>query len=149
MDENVTPAATAEHAELVDHRQIGRIGDDDHERPAVTPVRDEAVAQHQVRRNRTEQLLVDPEVVHVDELEPVPLGKLARARDLRRIVLRGLNEVGWIHGRHVYPPMTELSSKSGMYSARTTAAITTPMMTRITGSMIVMNRLTSVSISSS
>ena len=36
--------------------------------------------------------------------------------------------------------MTELSSKSGMYSASTTAAMTTPITTRITGSMSVMNR---------
>ena len=44
---------------------------------------------------------------------------------------------------------TELSSKSGMYSASTTSAITAPITTRITGSINVMNRATSVSISSS
>ena len=36
--------------------------------------------------------------------------------------------------------MTELSSNSGMYSASTTAAITTPITTRMTGSISVMNR---------
>ncbi len=40
-----------------------------------------AVAQHQVGRNRPEQLLVDPERVHVDELEPVALGQPARLLD--------------------------------------------------------------------
>ena len=66
-------------AQLVDHRQVGRIGDDDDERLAVAAVRHEAVAQHQVGGNGAEQLLVDPELVHVDELEPVALGQLARA----------------------------------------------------------------------
>ena len=67
-----------QHAELVDHRQIGGIRDDDLERFADAAVRHEAVAQHQVGRNRPEQLLVDVERVHVHELEPVALGQPAR-----------------------------------------------------------------------
>ena len=52
------------------------------ERLAVAAVRHEAVAQHQVGRNRPEQILVDPERVHVDELEAVALGEAARLREL-------------------------------------------------------------------
>jgi hypothetical protein len=45
--------------QLVDHRQVGRVGDDDDERLALAAVRHEAVAQHQVGRDRPEQLVVD------------------------------------------------------------------------------------------
>ncbi|HEV8237629.1 MAG TPA: hypothetical protein VGP84_23625 [Gemmatimonadaceae bacterium] len=72
-----------QHGELVDHRQIGRIRDDDLERLAVPAVRHEPVPQHKVRGNGAEQLLVDPERVHVDELEPVALGETPRVLELR------------------------------------------------------------------
>ena len=42
------------------------------------PVRHEAVAQHQVGRDRAEQLVIDAELRQVDELEPVALGQLRR-----------------------------------------------------------------------
>ena len=74
-------------AELVDHRQVGRVRHDNHERLAIAPVRHEAVAQHQVRGNRPEQLLVDPEVVHVQEVEPIPIGEAARRGFLRAPLL--------------------------------------------------------------
>ena len=61
--------------ELVEHRQVGRIGNDDDQRLALALVRHEAVPQHQVRRNRPEQVLIDREMIHVDELEPIPLGQ--------------------------------------------------------------------------
>ena len=57
------------------------------ERLAVAPVRHEAVAQHQVGRNRSEQLLIDPERVHVDELEPVALGQPPRLLELGRALV--------------------------------------------------------------
>jgi hypothetical protein len=38
-------------------------------------LRDEAVAQHEVEGNGVEQIVVDPEVLEVDELEPVPRGE--------------------------------------------------------------------------
>ena len=46
----------------------------------------EPVAQHQVGRNRPEQLVIDAELAEVDELEPVALGQppgagTSRARD--------------------------------------------------------------------
>ena len=76
--------------------------------------RHEAVAQHQVGGDRAEELLVDPELVHVDELEPVALGELARARHLVGGVVAG-REAGIGGGRHrLQPPASELSSKSGM-----------------------------------
>ena len=88
------------HRQLVDHRQVGRIRHDDHQRLAVAAVRHEAVAQHQVRGNRSEQLLIDPELVHVEELEAIALGQPARRRFLgapllgrhldRRLVDQGL-----------------------------------------------------------
>ena len=81
----VTLIGVLEHdAELVDHRQVGRIGDDDDERLALAAMRDEPVAQHQVGRDRSEQLLVDPEFVHVHELDVVALRELPRARRLLR-----------------------------------------------------------------
>ena len=62
-------------ANLVDHRQVGRIGHDDAERTPFAAVGHEAVAQHQIGRDRAEQILVDPERVHVHELEVVALGE--------------------------------------------------------------------------
>ena len=117
----------------------------------VAPVRHEAVAQHQVGRNRPEQLLVDPELVHVDEFQPVALRQLRARGPPPRSSPPGSGRGGWVAVAiaSIYPPTTELSSNSGMYSASTTAAMTTPMMTSITGSISVMNRATSVSISSS
>ena len=49
----------------------------------------EAVAQHQIGRNRPEQLLIDPELVHVEELEPVALGQPARLRFFGAALLGG------------------------------------------------------------
>ena len=82
-----------DHAELVDHRQVGGIRDDNHQRAAVAAVRHEAVTQHQVRGNRSEQFLINPEVVHVQEIEPIAFRQAAGrglfgaalfGRDLRR-----------------------------------------------------------------
>ena len=71
-----------QHRQLVDHRQVGRVGDDDDQRPAVAAERHEAVAQHQVGGDAPEQLLVDPEQPHVEELEPVAFGEPAGVRFL-------------------------------------------------------------------
>ena len=71
-----------QHGQLVDHRQIGGIGHDDFQRLADAPVGNEAVAQHQVGRNRPEQLLVDVERIHVHELEPVPIRETPRLLEL-------------------------------------------------------------------
>jgi len=76
-------------AELVDHRQVARVGDDDLERLADAAVRHEVVAEHQVRWNRPEQLLVDPERLHVDELEAVALGETARQFHLGPVLVGG------------------------------------------------------------
>ena len=83
----------AQHGgQLVDQRQVRRIRDDDDERGALAPHRHEAVAEHQVGGNRPEQLLIDPEFVHVDELAPVARRQLACTRDLRLCVVRRLHE---------------------------------------------------------
>ena len=138
-----------QHAELVDHRQVGRIRDDDHERLAVAAVRHEAVAQHQVGGDRPEQLLIDPERVHVDELEPVALGEAPRLLELgvvrrrRRDRARGRSagrRIVGVRGHEFYLPSTELSWKSGMYSASSRPAMTMPMTTSRTGSTSVTNR---------
>jgi hypothetical protein len=73
-----------QHAQLVDHRQIGRVADHDHQRVAVAPVRHEPVAQHQFRGNRPEQIVVDVEMRQVEERQPVPIGQVLRLGDLRR-----------------------------------------------------------------
>jgi len=91
-------------------------------------VRDEPVTEHQVGRDRPEQLLVDPEFVHVDELDVIALRELPRAGDFLGVILRGGNEVRLIRlidssPLHPYHCTTELSSNSGMYSASTTSAI--------------------------
>ena len=139
-----------DHRQLVDHRQVRRIRHDDDERLAVAAVRHEAVAQHQVRRNRSEQLLIDPELVHVEELEPIALGQPPRRRlfgaallgrhfgrvfDQRFGVERALGS--HIHYRF---PITDESWNSGRYSASTMPAITTPMTTSIAGSITVTKR---------
>ena len=136
-----------DHAELVDHREVGRIGDDDHQRPSLAPMRDEPVAQHQVRRNRSEQVLIDPELAHLHELQPIADREGARACDLFGEVV-GIGQRIRFRSRH-YTPTTELNSNSGMYNASTTMAMMIPMNTSSTGSTKVMNRPTSVSISSS
>ena len=76
-------------ADLVDQRQVARIGDDDDERVALAARRHEAVAQHQLGGDRPEQLAVDMELRHVDVVQPVALGQPPRLRDfggaLRRV----------------------------------------------------------------
>ena len=129
------------HRQLVDHRQVGRIRDDDDERLAVAAVRHEAVAQHQVRGNRSEQLLIDPELVHVEEVEPIALGQPARrrlfgaalfgrdlARPAPRSAPRGRARRLGCHVHYRFP-ITDVSWNSGRYSASTMPAITMPMMT--------------------
>ena len=74
--------------------------------------RHEPVAQHQVGRNRPEQLLIDPERLHVDELEAVALGQRARLRHFARAIFRRLHQVRRVHQSrigHVYYYTTELS----------------------------------------
>ena len=100
---------------------------------AFAPVRHEPVAQHQVGRDRPEQLLIDPELVHVDEFEPIALRQLARPRDFLGVVLR-IRQDRLVRSRlpsvaTAHVTTTELNSKSGIYSARTTAAMTMPMTT--------------------
>ena len=148
-------------AELVDHRQIARIRDDDLQEAAVrtlAPVRHEPVAQHQVGRNRSEQLLIDAERFHVDELEAVAVGQPARFLDfsrplagaeLRLGVERRPRESCRVCVSHQDVVNTELNWKSGMYSASSSAAITMPMMTSSSGSTSVTNRSMLVEISSS
>ena len=63
------------HGHLVDHREIGRIRDDDDQRLTVASVRDEPVAQHEVGGNRPEELVIDAELAEIDEFEPVALGQ--------------------------------------------------------------------------
>ena len=154
-----------QHRQLVDHRQIGRVGDDDDQHPAVAPVRHEAVAQHQVGGDAAEQFLIDPEQPHVEELEPVAVGQAAGVRllgaagvDRQRhevLVGQGLGVEGAGGGRGLHVrlrpqrPITDDSWKMGRYSASTTPAMTTPMNSRSTGSISVTNRPTSVSTSSS
>ena len=72
--------------QFVDHRQIARIRDDDHQGPAVAAVRHEAVSQHEISRNGPEKLLVDPEFFHIDELQAVPLGQATSVGQLGRRV---------------------------------------------------------------
>ncbi len=75
--------------ELVDHRQVGRIGHDDDQGLALPPVRNEPVPQHQVGRNRAEQILVDRKLLHVHEIEPVPLGQALRGLVLGAALVGG------------------------------------------------------------
>jgi hypothetical protein len=77
-----------QHRQLVDHGQIGWIGDDDNERVAFAVVGDEAVPQHQLGRDRPEQLVVDVELRQIHELEPIALREPFRVRDLGRVFRR-------------------------------------------------------------
>jgi hypothetical protein len=110
-------------------------------------MRNEAIPQHQIRRNRSEQLLIDPELAHLDEFETIPNRQGARARDLFGDVL-GIGQRIRFRSRH-YAPTTDVNSNNGMYNASTTMAMMIPIITSNTGSTKVMNRPTSVSISSS
>jgi hypothetical protein len=106
---------------------IGRSVDDD--RLPLTAARHEAVAQHQVGRNRPEQLLVDPELVHVEKVEPVPLRQAAGPRRLLASLgqrggrFAGLLDqrlrierfrIGVVRDVHQRLPITDVSWKSGM-----------------------------------
>ena len=64
-----------QHCQLVDHRQVGRVRHDDHERASLAVRRHEAVPQHKVRRDRAEEFVVDVVVNQIDELEPIALGE--------------------------------------------------------------------------
>ena len=48
-----------EDRQLVDHRQVGRIGHDDHERVPLPVRRHEPVSQHEVGRDRPEEIVVE------------------------------------------------------------------------------------------
>ncbi len=82
--------------QLVDHRQVGGVGDDDHEGVPFPVVRHEAVPEHQVGRNRPKQLVVDAELRQIDEVEPIALGKPLRLRDLRRVLSVGGFDAGHV-----------------------------------------------------
>ena len=81
-----------QHRQLVDHRQVGRIRHDDHERVAVAVRGHEPVAQHQVGGNRPEEVVVEVVVRQVDKLQPIafrqPLGDRGLGRALRRARFR-------------------------------------------------------------
>ena len=66
-------------------RSVG-IRDDDDQRGSFAAVRHEAVAEHQVRWNRAEQLVVDAELREIDELQPIALGQVPRLRDFCRML---------------------------------------------------------------
>jgi hypothetical protein len=66
-------------------------------------MRHEPVAEHQLRGDRAEQIVVDMEVDHVDEREPVALGQAPRLRNLRGDLRRIGLDVRRVHlgvGRH-------------------------------------------------
>ncbi|MEZ5285478.1 MAG: hypothetical protein R2712_11880 [Vicinamibacterales bacterium] len=119
-----------QHAQLVDHRQVGRVRHHDDDGLALAAAGDEPVPQHEVGGDRPEELLVDPELRHVEELQPVALGQppgllgLGGPRgDQRRgfgglldervrvELVGGVRVVGDVHQRF---PSTEVSWKSGM-----------------------------------
>ena len=83
--------------QLVEHRQVGRVRDHDDERLALALVRHERVPQHQIRGNRPEQLLIDREVIHVDEFEPIPLGQALRGLVLGAALFGGDGSLGFRH----------------------------------------------------
>jgi hypothetical protein len=125
--------------QLVDHRQVAWIGHDDHERLVFTAGRHKTVPQHQVRGNRPEQLRVDPELRHVDELDPIALREPSRVG-----LFGGMVDDGDVV-RYFRPPgfhqcTTDDSWNSGRYSASSRLAMTSPRMMRSTGSIRVTNR---------
>ena len=68
--------------QLVDLEHVRRVGHDHRQAAVELRLGDEAVAQHQVERDAAEQVVVDPEVRHVDELEPVARGEGLRLAPL-------------------------------------------------------------------
>jgi len=72
--------------ELVDHENVGRVGHDDLEAGGGAHPRHEVVAEHQVDRDRAEQLGVDLEVLEIDVLDPDALGQAPRLERLREHV---------------------------------------------------------------
>jgi hypothetical protein len=52
-------------------------------------IRHEAVAQHQVSRDAAKQFVIDAELCKIDELQPVALGELLRARRFRHVLRVG------------------------------------------------------------
>jgi hypothetical protein len=56
-----------QHAQLVDHRNVSGIADDDDQRVALASVGHEPVAQHQLCGDRAEEIVIDVEVREVQE----------------------------------------------------------------------------------
>ncbi len=189
-----------ENSELVEHREIRRVGDNDHEGLTIPAVRNESVPKRQVGRYRAEKVVVDVEPREVDEFQPVPfreapglrgLGRLFRCirLGLARIQLRvvgghgaggrgfsvhyfrhiqstaSCHQLTVTYGTSHRSPVTshqlpvascdssyasaDVRLKSGIYSASSNPAITSPMMTSSAGSTSVTKRPRFVSISSS
>jgi hypothetical protein len=130
--------------------KVGRIGHDDDQEPAFATMRHEPVPQHQIGRDRSEEILIDSELLHVDELEPIALGQHPRTGEFLGVFLR-IRQIlaDAVAISRTYVPTTEVNSKSGRYNARTTAAMMIPMKTSIAGSISLVTRSTSVSTSSS
>src|SRR4029077_17755564 len=118
---------------------------------ALAVVRHEPVPEHQVRRNRSEQLLIDPERIHVDEFETVAFGEPPRLLEFEAALVGA--ELGRSRRKRLKRvrthDRTELSWNSGMYRASSSPAMTTPMTTRSAGSTSVTKRSMLVEISSS
>src|SRR4029077_5540582 len=118
---------------------------------ALAVVRHEPVPEHQVRRNRSEQLLIDPERIHVDEFETVAFGEPPRLLEFEAALVGA--ELGRSRRKRLKRvrthDRTELSWNSGMYRASSSPAITIPMTTRSAGSTSVTKRSMFVEISSS
>ena len=102
--------------------QLGRaLQPDDEQRPSVAPVRHEAVAQHQVRRDAAEQLVVDVEVLEVHELrfvadgEPPGFGQLGLAIGAGdRLGVERFRGRRFGHGSSRQPVVSDDSWNSGM-----------------------------------
>ena len=69
------------HRQLVDHRQIGRIRNDDHQRLSFATIRYEPIPQHQLGRDGAEEVVVDAEVGQIEERQSIPVRQPPRLRD--------------------------------------------------------------------
>ncbi len=77
-----------EHAELVNHTGVARVGHGDFEGPVLALNRHEIVTEHQVDGDGMEQVVVDANFAEVDELVVIALGEGAGPRRLLHRIYR-------------------------------------------------------------
>src|SRR5262249_30601739 len=97
---------------FVDNDQVARVGHSHNESVSIDSQRNEVIPEHQIDLDRPEQLQIQVHTLQIDELIPIPFGKMLRSYAIFLFVFNNF-----------FHPCTVLKLNIGMYSEINTAAI--------------------------